>query len=167
MKIDLTNLFNGANEVISVDTVIDMSDFVYGNYAPIKNGAEVKGSLYQNAGVVYLELKISFQFNGVCDRCAEDIERDYSFDIKRILVSALANGDDHDDYIVVQNGTLDLDELISEEILFFLPAKMLCRDDCKGLCAQCGKNLNYGKCNCERQVDPRMAALLDLQLFEE
>lgn len=164
MKIDITNLFNGSNEVIAIDRSIDLSNLQYGGYFPIQNGVSVKGSIYQNAGIVYFEAAVSFKFNGFCDRCVEDIERNYDFSIKRILVSSLAYGDDYDDYIVVENGELLLEELIGEEILFFLPSKMLCKDDCKGICPQCGKNLNLGKCGCKKEADPRMAALFDLKL---
>ncbi len=74
----------------------------------------------------------------------------------------MAGDADFDDYIVVESGVLDLDELVEEEVQLFLPSKMLCSDDCKGLCAKCGKNLNLGKCDCKKDVDPRMAALLQL-----
>ena len=162
MKIDLTNLFNGSNEVIPVDYSLDLSHLVYGTYNPIQKGAEIKGSVYQTAGVVYLDLSVSFEFCGVCDRCADDFTKDLGFELKRILVASLSNDTDFDDYIVVENGVLDLDELIEEEIQLFLPSKMLCREDCKGLCMQCGKNLNHGNCSCKKEVDPRMAALLRL-----
>lgn len=162
MKIDLTNLFNGNDEVISIDYTLNLNDLIYGTYNPIKNGATVKGSAYQKADVVYLDISVSFQFEGVCDRCAEEVSKDMSFNLNKILVSSLANDVDYDDYIVVENGVLDLDELVTEEVQLFLPSKMLCNDDCKGLCYKCGKNLNYGKCDCKKDVDPRMAALLQL-----
>ena len=74
--------------------------------------------------------------------------------------------DDYDDYIVVENNVLDLDELVNEECQLFLPAKMLCKEDCKGLCQKCGKNLNYEKCECAKEIDPRLAALSDLLIDE-
>lgn len=162
MKIDLTNLFNGNDEVISVDYTLNLENLVYSTYNPIKNGALIKGSAFQKAEVVYLKLNVSFVFNGFCDRCAEDLEKNISFDLNKILVQNLANDVDYDDYVVVENGVLDLDELIEEEVQLFLPSKMLCRDDCKGLCTKCGKNLNLGKCDCKSDVDPRMELLLQL-----
>lgn len=56
--------------------------------------------------------------------------------------------------------SLDLGTLIQEEILAALPLKVLCRDDCKGLCPACGANLNAASCGCDHgAVDPRLAAL--------
>ena len=87
-----------------------------------------------------------------------------SFPVKKILVPKLANDADadFDEYVVVPNGILDLNEFITEEIQLFLPSKILCKPDCKGLCYKCGKNLNFGNCSCKKDVDPRMEALLQL-----
>ena len=140
---------------------------MYDTYKPLKNGVDVKGRAYQKVGVVYLDLDVNFDFFGVCDRCADDIEKKYDFSLNKIIVNAMENeNDDYDDYIVVENNVLDLDELINEEIQLFLPAKMLCKDDCKGLCQNCGKNLNYENCECVKEVDPRLAALADLLIDE-
>ena len=49
-----------------------------------------------------------------------------------------------------------------EDVVLNLPSKVLCKDDCKGLCPQCGKNLNDGPCDCKEPVDPRLAGLLEL-----
>lgn len=162
MQLDFTNLFNSDSEVVNIDYNIKFDDFQYSTYQPLKNGADVRGRAYCRADVVYLDLIISFDFFGVCDRCAEDFERKYSFDLSKIVVQRLENEDDSDDYIVVENNVLDLDDLVYQEIQLFLPQKLLCKEDCKGLCPKCGKNLNSGDCDCKADVDPRMAALLEL-----
>lgn len=162
MQLDFTNLFNSDSEVVNIDYTVKFDDFQYSTYQPLKNGAVVRGKAYCRADVVYLDLGISFDFFGVCDRCAEDFERKYSVELNKIVVQRLENEDDSDDYIVAQNNILDLDDLVYQEILLFLPQKILCREDCKGLCPKCGKNLNSGDCSCKADVDPRMAALLEL-----
>ena len=166
MQLNFTNLFNFDNEVIDIDEKLTLSDFEYSTYKPLKNGVNVKGKAFCKADVVYIQLNISFDFFGICDRCADEFEKEYSFDINKIVVQKLENeDDDFDDFIVVENNVLDLDDYLYQEIQLFLPQKMLCSEDCKGLCAKCGKNLNKEKCSCEKEVDPRMAALL--QLLEE
>ena len=167
MQLDFTNLLNSSADEINIDYHMNAEDFMYDTYKPLKNGVDVKGRAYQKVGVVYLDLDVNFDFFGVCDRCADDIEKKYDFSHNKIIVNAMENeNDDYDDYIVVENNVLDLDELINEEIQLFLPAKMLCKDDCKGLCQNCGKNLNYEKCECVKEVDPRLAALADLLIDE-
>lgn len=163
MQLDFKNLFNSGSEIINFDYILKLDDFIYSTYNPLKNGAKVKGKAYNRAGVVYLDVNVEFDFFGFCDRCAEPIEKHYTLDFNKIIVSHLENNnDDYDDYIVIENGILNLDELIDEEIQLFLPLKMLCDVDCKGLCYQCGKNLNFEKCDCKKDVDPRMQVLLQL-----
>lgn len=162
MKIDLTELFNNSVKEIPVEQSFDFSDFVYSTYTPIKNGVKVKGRLFTKADIVYLSLNISFDFYGYCDRCAEDVKKTFSFDIDKIIVEKLQNEQDSDRFIVVKNRTLDLEQLVNEEVSLSLPTKILCKDDCKGLCAKCGANLNVESCNCKKDIDPRMEALLQL-----
>ncbi|MGN0521910.1 MAG: YceD family protein [Eubacterium sp.] len=162
MKIDFTNLFNSSVDNIVINHCVDLSNFIYSTYTPIKNVVKVIGSAYSKADVVYLDINVSFTFDGFCDRCAENVKKDYSFDIKRIIVEELQNENGDDDYIVVKNRELDLDEFINEEVALFLPSKILCKEDCKGLCYQCGANLNVKKCDCKKDVDPRMEILLQL-----
>ncbi|MGN1420758.1 MAG: YceD family protein [Eubacterium sp.] len=162
MKIDLTELFNGSVDKKDIDYRLDLSNLIYSTYNPIKNDVVVKGSLFSKADVVYLDVDISFDFFGFCDRCAEDVRKKFDFNVKRIVVEKLENENDDDDYIVVKNRELDLDELVSEEVSLSLPSKILCKEDCKGLCPKCGANLNVKKCDCKSDVDPRMAALLQL-----
>lgn len=161
MRIDLTNLFNGSEKCKDIVCSLDMSDLPYSSYYPLKEPVCASGRVYSKADVVYLDLNITYVINGVCDRCAEDIVKQYSINVDKILVNQLQN-DDNDDYIVVDNNMLDLDELVNEEVSLSLPSKLLCKDDCKGLCQKCGTNLNVKKCDCKADVDPRMAALLQL-----
>lgn len=162
MKIDLTELFNGSVDKKDIDYRLDLSNLTYSTYKPIKNDVVVKGSVFSKADVVYLDVDISFDFFGFCDRCAEDVKKSFDFKVKHIVVERLENENDDDDYIVVKNRELDLDELVSEEVSLSLPSKILCKEDCKGLCPKCGANLNVKKCDCKSDVDPRMAALLQL-----
>ncbi|HQP29583.1 MAG TPA: DUF177 domain-containing protein, partial [Syntrophales bacterium] len=61
--------------------------------------------------------------------------------------------------------TLDLDPIVYEQILLQIPLKILCREDCRGLCPHCGANLNDGPCRCpEEAVDGRFSALKKLKI---
>ena len=75
----------------------------------------------------------------------------------------LNDEEDFEDYIVIEGDELDLDELIYSDIILLTPTKFLCKEDCKGLCPTCGKNLNEGDCACaKQQTDPRLEALRQL-----
>jgi uncharacterized protein len=63
-----------------------------------------------------------------------------------------------------QEGGLVLEDVLREQVLLSLPARALCRQDCKGLCPRCGRNLNAETCDCEETPsDPRWSALADLR----
>lgn len=163
MQLDFTNLFVLSDEVINIDYIAHYDDFMYSTYKPLNDGVVIKGKAYCKADIVHLDLDISFNFYGICDRCDEDIKKEYSFSVHKIIVQGMENdNDDFDDYIIAENNIVDVDALVEEEIHLFLPAKMLCKEDCKGICPNCGKNLNKEVCNCKKEVDPRMAALLQL-----
>ena len=63
----------------------------------------------------------------------------------------------------VSGYNLDVDRLVGNELTLNLPMKVLCREDCKGICNRCGTNLNYGTCDCDtRSLDPRMSVIQDI-----
>ncbi len=67
------------------------------------------------------------------------------------------------DFAVYENEEINLDETVLEQLELLLPTRALCREDCEGLCPQCGTNLNDEKCRCEQPIDPRWQALADLK----
>ena len=83
MQLDFTNLFNSDKEEVSIDYTLPLEDFEYSTYKPLKNGAVVKGRAYSKADVVYLDVTVCFDFFGVCDRCADEFEQSFSFDIDK------------------------------------------------------------------------------------
>lgn len=76
--------------------------------------------------------------------------------------SEQVNHEDKYEWVPFKNQVIDLKPEILRSILLMLPMKAVCSQDCRGLCQTCGHNLNNGDCNCERELDPRMAVLQDL-----
>ena len=100
-----------------------------------------------------------------CDRCLEDTV--HTFDIVIDRTVALEDGKvittEDEEITFLEGQWLDVDRLIYDEILVNWPTKVLCKDDCKGICSVCGQNLNQQDCGCDRQViDPRMAKFQDI-----
>src|SRR5271156_7254794 len=62
-----------------------------------------------------------------------------------------------------QDGGLVLEDVLREQVLLSLPVRTLCRQDCKGLCSGCGRNLNLESCTCDKVPDPRWKALADIR----
>ena len=100
-----------------------------------------------------------------CSRCLEDVPTPIHFDIDkklRIEEEQLVDEDMEEvDYLI--GFELDVDKLVYAEILVNWPMRVLCREDCKGICKVCGMNLNKGACSCQKtELDPRMAAIQDI-----
>ncbi len=161
MFIELESLFNGGIDSIPVKCEFDFSKEEYSGVFPFTTPVKLTGEIRNTAGVVTISAVISFSIDIVCDRCAEDAKLSFEVLMEHGLVSEL-NDEENDDYILVENMKLDIAELTLEDIYLALPAKLLCKEDCKGVCPQCGANLNEGPCSCKKEIDPRLEALLDL-----
>lgn len=162
MLLQLKPLFTGEKENLSVDCSLDFSGIEWQGIHPFSQPVKVQGQISTSADVVVLKAKASWRFDGVCDRCAEPFCRDMETDVEHILVTSL-NNEENDDFILLENYQLPLDELVETDVLLSLPSKNLCREDCRGLCPMCGKNLNEGLCGCKPDtVDPRLAVLKQL-----
>jgi len=106
-----------------------------------------------------------------CSRCLEPFRLlvDAPFDMRFLPATELAEDDEREvqdeelDTSYYRDDQIDLNELLREQFYLVLPMKPLCRDECKGLCPQCGTNWNTASCTCTTQwEDPRLAALKGL-----
>ena len=137
-----------------------------GTKYPFKDQGVLKLTV-SNSGNRTILLKGEWQGSLVvpCDRCLKDVIVPFDVVIDREVDFTKIQDDTFDDdsssYIV--DNSIDTDALINHEILIHFPMKILCREDCKGICLKCGKDLNLGECGCDRKVlDPRMAAIQDI-----
>ncbi len=161
MIIELKKLFENEGTALPLAAQVDLSDIEQRGEKLFVAPVSVSGEFRNKLGVVSLVATARFTYRAPCDRCAEPVEKQFSVPIEHCLVSEL-NNEDNDDFLVVENFKLDVDELIRTDVLLSLPNKYLCKEDCKGLCTKCGANLNLGACGCAKEVDPRLASLLDL-----
>lgn len=162
MILDLKKLFITENYTVPVDHTVDFTETEYMGDYPLKKPVEVKGKITNRAGLITLTLRMVYVFSAPCDRCGLPTDICHTVELEKSLAPEIV-GNDSDDIIIVEDYKLDLDELVYTEIIISLPMKHLCREECKGLCSICGKNLNDGECNCStKQIDPRLSALADL-----
>lgn len=133
--------------------------------------AEVRVQYYRAGQELFFQGCISGGVVGHCARCLEE----YTFDIGKqfsvVLVrkqavpeAAELNADDLD-LSFYDCGEIDLSPLVREQIILALPTRPLCRESCKGLCPQCGANINLEACGCAAaRADPRLAVLGNLKV---
>ncbi len=98
-----------------------------------------------------------------CDRCLEPVQVDFNLELMKNIDLDDDTTDELDEKNYIDGYNLDVDKLLYNEILIGWPMKILCSDDCKGICNTCGQNLNKGTCNCEdTSLDPRMSVIRDV-----
>ena len=163
MLLDLSKIIACPGASVSFSTSLDLSDLRYGNCYPVSEPVQAEGSVRNTAGVLVMTGAIHTTIHGVCDRCASDFTSDVEFPLDVVLVAELSNEENEDEWVFPLEGdSADLDDIVRTVFVLNLDSKLLCKEDCKGLCHRCGKNLNDGPCNCQKELDPRFAALKQL-----
>jgi uncharacterized protein len=119
-----------------------------------------------------LEGRVRTELELACSRCVDPFRMpvDGAFDLRYLPASAMSQEDEREiaaddlDTSYYRDDRIDLNELLREQFYLALPMKPLCRDDCRGLCPQCGANLNLAACGCApRWADPRLEPLRALK----
>ena len=133
---------------------------------------EVVGEVSKNAAKTDVRGSIKAPLEIDCTRCLAPVksELDIAFQVDYVGKEMFPEGKETHlesadlDTDVIEGSELDLNQVAREQIVLNLPEQVLCREDCKGICATCGKDLNEGDCRCgEDDIDPRWAALKDLK----
>lgn len=148
MRINMRQLFEIVGERLSIDYSPDIE--AAASYAGVKCAAPaaVKGVMENRAGIVTLNYDLIVNLHQCCDRCLSEFNREYSFSFEHTIVKSLNT--DSDDYIKADGDSFDMDECVVSDLLLQLPTKILCKEDCKGLCYVCGNDLNKSECGCKR-----------------
>lgn len=170
MIINISEILTNPSVKKNYDVNIDLSGISFkGRTFPIsKKSPFTLEILYEDKVLQILgttEVKVLIP----CDRCLDDVEFTFPISIDESIKMDGDSDGDKDDFYYIDGCILDVDKLISDEIVVALPTKVLCKEDCKGLCSVCGTNLNHDTCDCDRvSLDPRMAAIKDIfQSFHE
>ena len=132
---------------------------------------EVAFDVYKDKEKFRLVGDVRTELEVVCSRCIEPFRLPVNahFDQRYLPASAASNEEDREipeedlETSYYRDDQIDLNELLREQFYLVLPMKPLCREECRGLCPQCGTNLNSGTCDCEAVwEDPRLAPLKGL-----
>ena len=163
MLLGLSKIIDCPGQSIPFSVSVDLSNLCYGVSYPVSEPVLAQGTVRNTAGVLMMEGQVRTTIHGICDRCAGSFDREVTFPIDVVLVTELANEENEDEWVFPLEGdSADLDDIVRTVFVLNLDSKLLCKEDCKGLCPKCGKNLNDGPCNCQKELDPRFAALKQL-----
>jgi uncharacterized protein len=169
MELDLTRYRQPVSEFARTFKPEDVGDEAdeYRIVTPVDLAFEIHKDKdkFRLVGTVVTELELP------CSRCLEPFRLPVAapFDLRYLPASEVSSdgerevGDEDLETSYYENDAIDLNGLMREQFYLALPMKPLCQDNCRGLCPQCGTNLNTGNCSCAPVwEDPRLAALKNL-----
>lgn len=161
MRLDLKDIILVPDAQKAFQTQVDLSHLDFYGRSPITRPVLAEGRVTNHAGALVLEGTASSVLDLTCDRCGKEFSRKKVVQLDSLVAQALE--DEENDEILLLDGTeLDLDDVVTTAFVLAMDTKNLCSDDCKGLCAGCGADLNREPCRCKPDVDPRLAALAQL-----
>ena len=162
VKIRISGLSNGLHEhrFVHESSAIGLSE----NFL---KPVEIDVQIDKTANQVYLKSEIRTSGSFQCDRCLDEFEQPISTSYQVFYVYNDVDGGkvSHDEIQIIRPDTvyLNLTEDIRQTVLLAVPLKLLCSEECKGLCSSCGTNWNHQTCECQEEIkDSRWQGLKDL-----
>ena len=152
--VDVTKIYNGVVNEINLDFELDIEEGSTDDYV-FENAPKVQARIFEkargrdeNESYVALNIKVTGTFSSVCGRCAKELTKDLCVDAEFGVTRKLS--EDSDEYVEAPEGLLDVGELARTLFYLELPQRVLCKDDCRGLCPVCGTDLNLSTCSCKQ-----------------
>lgn len=161
MRLDLREILHAPGASLPFQFQMDLSDLDFYGEKPVTEPVEVSGTVRNMADALLLEGEAVTTLDLICDRCLKPYREELRVPVDSLLAETLED-EENDEIILLDNGEVDLDEVFTTALVLAMDVKHICSEDCKGLCATCGKDLNEGPCGCKPDVDPRFAALAQL-----
>jgi uncharacterized protein len=133
---------------------------------------QVALSYYRAGTDLFVAGEVAARTTASCARCAEEFPAIRRRPFRYVLAPQVIGYDNEPDlraddleFTLYEGDEIDLTPLVREQVLLALTDRPLCREDCRGLCARCGENLNVHECGCQlERFDPRLAVLRSLKV---
>ena len=162
MYIKISNLSDGVHKYSFDESIkeINLEEPFLGKFK-----AEIELSKIHNQIIMAADFGANAHFE--CDRCLNDYNEEIKGSFKIVyFLGSKPEGEEKDNlvYLPVTADRIEIGKDLRDFALLSIPMKMICREDCKGLCSNCGKDLNEGDCNCDKsKTDSRWLPLLELK----
>ena len=168
MLIDLSQVVSQRHTPVEARVPLETEMVRIGGRAhPVADKAEARVQVEHRKGKeiqVRMQARLSIWIP--CDRCLTPVEVPFQLDIERRVDLDKADGElteELDESGFLEGMFLDTERLLYDGLLTEWPMKVLCKEDCKGICRICGQDLNRGECRCKPQdPDPRMSVIREI-----
>ena len=161
MRLNLRPIIHTPGGSLPFEFELDLSQVDFFGETPFVHPVRVSGTVRNMADVLLLEGTAETTLELVCDRCLKPFSQELSLPVSTLLAEELED-EENEEIVLLDHGEADLKEIFTTALILSMEAKHVCSEDCKGLCAVCGADLNQGPCGCRKEVDPRLAVLAQL-----
>ena len=162
MKIKISNLSDGIHQFTFLEPVNSV-----GLESPFEGNIEVEVKLTRAHDQLILDSVVRVNAVFECDRCMTTVSKQLNADYEMVYLQgmeAVENNSDNIAYISSETDAIDISNDVRDFAILAVPMKKLCRENCKGLCPSCGKNLNEGECLCTNDdTDIKWKPLMELK----
>lgn len=168
MLVNLTDIFSSEHKVEQKELVLDMDAIMIGGVSYDILTKEPVVLILKNIGKgkAMVQANTSFTVELACDRCLKPVKYSMEIEVEQEVISpdyTEETTEDSESEHFMEGYQLKVDDLIYSDIVLNWPMKILCREDCKGICRICGKDLNTGECGCDTFVpSPGLAGIKEI-----
>lgn len=162
MEIQFLDLISRKERKKDITYKVEAEPFYFeGDYIKPLSEVDVKGEVTSDNNIITIKAHVKVDLELKCSRCLDTFIYPIDIDIEERFTNDIDL--QQDGTMFVEGDSLDITEIIENCIISTLPIKRLCKEDCKGLCPECGVNKNVENCNCiDYDVDIRLAKLREL-----
>jgi len=165
MKYNLSDVFDNNGRTVTEELDFEYDAIrIYGEDHELIDSSKVKFTASNvESGKASVKCEFSTNVELPCDRCLKPVKKAISASVDTVCFSPEYTGEEENGSEFMDGYKLDVDALVLSEILLDWPSKILCKEDCKGICTVCGEDLNKGECGCDRFVpNPAFAGLSEM-----
>ncbi|MCG8483341.1 MAG: DUF177 domain-containing protein [Clostridia bacterium] len=162
MKINISDLISKKSDEIQINEKVILNKINRGgDIFYLKGPVEVKGKVFKADEDIIFSGLLETIIQTECSRCLDNVVKDIKISFDESVCDEKNIQEDAD--VLLEDDCIDLEEFSEKLLILKLPMKFLCSKECKGLCLQCGTNLNNSNCNCEKEdIDIRLIKLKEL-----
>ena len=142
MRLDIKRILNVPGSKTDLDFCVSQERLDEVKHVMFASPVKVLGAIENHAGLVTMDMDITFSLHVTCDRCLKETVQDFAYHEEHTVVRRVQSEEEEENYIIAEAESIDPEEIALTDLLLELPSKMLCREDCKGLCPVCGCDRN-------------------------
>ncbi len=164
MKVNIKEVISGQKDSIDFEISEKIMDaHCFGDDVTLITPITLKAEVTKIDDKLFISGSVECTVEFVCGRCLKKFEKELKEKVYGQLIVDESQEEEMDESYLIEEDMIDTFIIMNDVLIASLPMKVLCDENCKGLCSVCGKDLSVDECNCNiDEIDPRLAKLKDL-----